>query len=222
MHGADADSSPPQDELQAAWTWIKETMQFDKWDRVKLLMLGSDRLSVRTYFDAWVALLPGHEPTTTSPTRAQLPGYASGGSLQEQVEITMPGKDVGRAMPPSAEAEARIQELEAQNRAMQAQIDSQTSQLAQQLPAPGKERMRLGAQAPGPAGGKGKRQGVGFSDDVDEIGLAQGGQDDRHLQAKINFVERIVKHWRMQGLGKAFDSWHSHAREQVRCSSAVS
>ena len=40
-------------DLQSAWTWIKETMLYDKWDRVKVLMLGADRKSLRSYFDEW-------------------------------------------------------------------------------------------------------------------------------------------------------------------------
>ena len=44
-------------DLQSAWTWIKETMQYDKWDRVKVLMLGADRKSLRSYFSEWHVLM---------------------------------------------------------------------------------------------------------------------------------------------------------------------
>ena len=45
------------EELQAAWNWIKEAMLYDKLDRIKALMLGADRKSLRYIFDQWNLLM---------------------------------------------------------------------------------------------------------------------------------------------------------------------
>ena len=41
------------DALQGAWAWLGDTMLYDRLARVKVLMLGADRRTLRAYFDQW-------------------------------------------------------------------------------------------------------------------------------------------------------------------------
>ena len=41
------------DALQGAWAWLGDAMLYDRLARVKVLMLGADRKTLRAYFDQW-------------------------------------------------------------------------------------------------------------------------------------------------------------------------
>ena len=227
-----ADSCVRQDQLQAAWNWLKESMQFDKWDRVKLLMFGADRLSLRTYFDEWVSLVPHLDSQGGSPLQRQ----ASSKQMEElksqfHAELAEMRSSVLKLQMTVQTKDDEVKELQSQL----AQAQELLACVPQKaLSAAQKQRVRLGSQATGPAaagssggglaggglaaaGGTRKVKGghVGFSDDVEEIEVSQeisDGEEDASLQAKIRFVERVVKHWRNQGLGVAFDTWRSFVK----------
>ena len=220
MHevGVDAD-------LQSAWTWIKETMLYDKWDRVKMLMLGADRRSLRSFFDQWHTLRLAAED---SKRQAQFDDLrkehesemeALHAKYQQEMED---GQQRMRSMLQAKAQEVKeVQELlESAQVRLADEMEQAALQKAALAAAPQKLRQKLGALVPGmlPAPPNTPAEGGRFllpKDGMD--GNDEDGEDqDAEMLAKIKFIDRVLKRWKLQEVGSALDTWRSFVKKQKR------
>jgi hypothetical protein len=218
MHevGVDAD-------LQSAWTWIKETMLYDKWDRVKMLMLGADRKSLRSFFDQWhtsrLAAEDSKRQAQFDDLRKEHEGEMEALHTKYQQEMEDGQQRMRSMLQAKAQEVKEVQELLENAQARLAdEMEQAALQKAALAAAPQKLRQKLGALAPGmlPAPPNTPTEGGRFllpKDGMD--GNDEDGEDqDAEMLAKIKFIDRVLKRWKLQEVGSAFDTWRSFVKSQ--------
>ena len=220
MHevGVDAD-------LQSAWTWIKETMLYDKWDRVKMLMLGADRRSLRSFFDQWHTLRLAAEDSKRQAEFDDLRKEHESEMEALHAKYQQEMEDGQQRMRSMLQAKAQeVKEVQELLESAQVRLADEMEQAALQkaalAAAPQKLRQKLGALVPGmlPAPPNTPAEGGRFllpKDGMD--GNDEDGEDqDAEMLAKIKFIDRVLKRWKLQEVGSALDTWRSFVKKQKR------